>query len=161
MAKSATATRPLFFVALKGHRLTGLVEGEGETEIRHAKRPIALHYRARDWNGNFPRDASWLYGVEIENELKKQDLTEIPTAKGEHWIKRKLPVRSGLRAQLFDGVVLEADSAANAELEFVKRFGINRNRCERMVWTTVDVTKTRKAGLANFKEVGVKPTKKK
>lgn len=150
-----TASPSLFYVSLKGHRLTGLVEGEDT--IRHAKRPIAPHYRARDWSGNFPRDAAWLYGEEVANELAKQGLEEIPTAKGENWVKRNLPVRSGLRAQLFDGCVFEAVSAGDAKSQFEERFGIKSTQSD--FFKVVGVGVRTRVGLANTDEI--KPLGKK
>jgi len=120
VAKQPGATR--FYVGIKDYRLTGLVEGGGSTQVRHAKRPHAPHYRARDWSGKFPENGSWLYGVEIKHELEKQGLTEIPTAKGENWVRRVLPVKQGLAAHLFDGCVYEARTTYEARELYDKQF---------------------------------------
>lgn len=119
MAKLEDSTPEKFLVILKGHRITGLAETidsgteEGE-EIIHLSRPVRMHWRPRDFAGRL--EDRWLSAAEIKEQgFDKPE---------KNWPKRKRPVRSGLRANLYEGCVIEAASSFEAQAKYQQQFGV-------------------------------------
>ena len=148
MAKTATALNK-FYVSLSGHRLQGIVEGD----TRHETRPMRLHFRPRGHDGR-PGD-EWLTEEETKVRVEREGLKGIP----ENWPRMSRPLVSGVEGKLFEGYVFEANSDADAEFAYVKRFGVIRNRSV-LDFDTAKVAKSAPVGLANRKELGLKPRKK-
>ena len=128
MAKPApateTSTATLFYVGIdkKPHHfpLMGLVDdsqGKGDAEVRHATRPMALHYRPLDYNGR--REDRWLTEDEAQRYAEDNGFDKIPAK----WQKRKRP-RFNLVSRMFKGCVIEARSKGDAQSQFMETFGI-------------------------------------
>ena len=151
MAKAATATATSkFFVALKGYKLQGLVEGSGKDEIRHETRPRCLHIRPQTYDGTRLGD-EWFTEDEINDPengvLARRGLKEIP----DKWPRNNRPRFSGLVGKQFDGCVIEAREAAIAQAEFGPRFGVSNTNTS--LYVVRQVKPGAPLGLANSDEV--------
>lgn len=155
MAKAAvpaTEVRksPKFYVALPGYRITGLTDSEG---TRYEKRPHVLHTRPRDDDGKV-EGQPWLAPDELQPYMDARGVSEFPTRKDDpkgYWPQAMRPLRSGLRADLFEGcVIATAQRGEVGEMEavavFKKRFGVNKTTQDFVVKALGDDARP---GLAN------------